>query len=301
MSDVPAVRQELTPAQRFFLSARQVAEGSLMMILGTEEGKKKAAEFAVAFRAAAAGARDPSALYGCSAESVAACIVNSILTGIMPSGSAPGVYLVPKGGHLGWWLNHRGYVELARRAGQIVQVRPLFKGDVYEREEDQNGIKLLYRPDTERDGSEETYEKLLAVMVVVRSADGKLIDVARMSRREIERRRAKSMQATSGPWKEWALEMAMKTAIKFAAYRGMITFQADAGVQHALSTEQPESPEEVAPVVQAVLPADPAKGMAAIELALLATITEPEPVAVVVTPAAEVYKTEPGEPEEVRP
>jgi hypothetical protein len=55
-------------------------------------------------------------------------------------------------------------------------------------------------------------------------------DALFVNRAEIEKRRMKSQMRDSGPWAEWYVEMAIKTALKYAAGRGVIAFD-DSGLQ----------------------------------------------------------------------
>lgn len=264
---LPVKSPPLSPAQRFHQTAQAIAERTLAQILGSEEGKKKAAQFAVAFRAAAAAARDPGAIYGCSPESVASALVNSILTDIMPGGAAPGCYLVPKGGHIQWWITHRGILELARRAGQTVQVRAIFPGDSLDLYEDENGVRFRFEGRHNEDA--ETWENLVEVVVLVRNGAGKIAEYCRVSKRQIEARRAKSAQPNAGPWKEWPLEMSLKTAVKYALNRGIISIQISPGVAHALAADSqddaPLTPIQAEPLS---LPAPSARGFGELETAL---------------------------------
>ena len=258
----------LTPAQRFHQTAQAIAERTLAQILGSEEGKKKAAQFAVAFRAAAAAARDPGAIYGCSPESVASALVNSILTGIMPGGAAAGCYLVPVGGHIQWRITHRGILELARRAGQTVQVRAIFPGDSLDLYEDENGVR--FRFESRHDDAAETWENLVEVVILVRNGAGKVAEYCRVSKRQIEARRAKSAQPNSGPWKDWPLEMGLKTAVKYALNRGIVSIDTSPGVAHALAADSQDDapPTPIQATEPLSLPAPAVRGFGEIEAAL---------------------------------
>ena len=242
---------ELTPAQVFHQRAQTIAERSLVQILGSEEGRKRAAQFGIAFRAAAAASRDPGAIYGCSVESVASCLTNSLLTGLMPGGARPGCYLIPKGGQLLRWINHRGIMELARRAGHTVQARSIFPGDIIDLHEDEGGIR--YRYEANHDPDSESYENLAEVVVLVRNGAGKAIEYVRMSRKQIEARRAKSMQPNKGPWQDWPLEMALKTALKYALSRGIISIS-DQATQQVLASEDAPLEAPVAPALPTPVP-----------------------------------------------
>lgn len=229
MSDLPAVNgnnqppapKELSPAAQFLRLCEGMALRTLKQILGDDEGKKRGAMFAAAFQAAASGAKDGGeALYRTAPDSVAMALVNSIITGIMPGGPSPGCYILPKDGRCQWWLNHRGMIQLARQSGMRVSVRRCYEGDVVDVWEGTNGLEI--RLPVPRRDAPESYADLLEVVVIVRDEAGRLVGVERVSKHQIEARRRKSMMANAGPWKDWPLEMADKTAIKYAVNRGII-------------------------------------------------------------------------------
>lgn len=229
MSDLPAVNgtprlpapKELSPAAQFLTVCEGMALRTLKQMLGDDEGKKRGAVFALAFQAAASGAKDGGkALYACAPDSVAMALVNSIITGITPGGPAAGCYILPKDGRCQWWINHRGMIQLARQSGMRVSVRRCYEGDVVDIWEGTTGLEI--RLPVPRRDAPESYEDLLEIVVVVRDDSGRLVGVERVSKHQIEARRRKSMMANAGPWKDWPLEMADKTAIKYAVNRGII-------------------------------------------------------------------------------
>ena len=83
-----------------------------------------------------------------------------------------------------------------------------------------NGLEI--RLPVPRRDAPESYADLLEVVVVVRDDSGRLVGVERVSKHQIEARRRKSAMGNAGPWKDWPLEMADKTAIKYAVNRGII-------------------------------------------------------------------------------
>ncbi len=248
----PKLSERQQAALNFARMTRVVAEKSLADILGSEEGKKRAAQFSIVFRAAANASADPMAIYGCSVESVAACLTNSLLTGLMPGGASPGCYLIPKGSQLLWWINHRGIIELARRNKQTVQARAIFPGDTLELSENENGTRFQY--ESRHDPKDESFEKLIEVVVLVRGGkNNKIIDYVRMSRKQIEDRRSKSQLPNNGPWKQWPLEMALKTALKYALSRGIISIS-DHAAQQVLASEDAPFEAPAAPALPTPVP-----------------------------------------------
>lgn len=226
--------------KRFAATVSALAEKELIALFGSDVGRQAAQRVAVAFRAAASTAKSPDDFYSCSPESVAACMATSAFTGIMPGGPFPGCYLVPKRVNgvqqLNWWINHRGIKVLARRAGQGIEAMPYFDGDevVIVRGKD-------WRVDIIEGDADRSDNRGLAGVVyyVTDLTTGALLAARKVSRRQIEARKAKSQGAAV--WGDWFAEMAEKTAIKFAAGRGDVFFD-DVG-NMALARDADNEPE----------------------------------------------------------
>lgn len=200
----------------------QRANRALRAMLGAEQGKRAAARLAIAFAQAAASAKNPSALYNCSMESIVACIEASATTGIYPGGPHPKAYLVPRGGGaLNFEITHRGIAVLAQRAGYGLRPIAVHTEDHVDIE---FGDVVSHEADPDRYPS--GLDDLRGVYVcMVRLSDG-----ANMGRAwvpiSIIRKRAESRQA--GPvWRQWPVEMALKTAIKWCVARGVLVIDSD--------------------------------------------------------------------------
>lgn len=259
----------LSAAAQFLKTTESFAQRTLTSMLGEEEGKKRAAQFAATFSAASAANPD---IQACSAQSVAAAMVSSIITGILPGGPAPGCYLIPKSGALQWWLNHRGMIALAKRAGQRIQVRPIFPGDVFDAYDDENGVHFKY--ENKHPPESEEYKFLIEVVVIVRDESGALLDLHRCSKGYIED--CRKVKGVGPVWNTWPLEMAYKTAIKSAVARGVITLTADSATRQVLDEEaKAERVEVTQPEAPAVpVPKQIGKGMDAVNKALDADYEE---------------------------
>ena len=257
-----------TNRQRFAATVSALAERELVNLAGSEAGKQAAARVALAFRSAAATAKDPDAFYDCSPESVASCMATSAFTGIMPGGPFTGCYLIPKRVNgvqtLNWWINHRGIKTLARRANQAIETIPYFAGDTVTILRGREYGVDIQEGEADRDDA----ASLEGVVVMVRSLDtGLVLCVRKVTKSQISARRAKSDsvdtktgEAKHGPWRDWPIEMAEKTAIKFAAGRGDVFFDDVGNV--AMSREA-----EAHPVIEAKAEVVPTtKGKAALGL-----------------------------------
>lgn len=258
MSDTQMQPRNPAPTRDIFLrTVGALAERELVGLFASDVGKAAATRVAVAFRAAASTAKDPDDFYRCSPASVAAAMATSAFTGIMPGGAFPGCYLIPKAVNgvqtLNWWINHRGIKTLARRAGQAIEAIPYFEGDevVIVRGRDWR-VEVIEGPEEDRTN----FARLQGVVYFVADVQtGALLAARKVSRAQIMARKAKGQ---NGPtWREWPMEMAEKTAIKFAAARGDIIFD-DIG-NMALARDMDSEPASVEPA--SVEPATPSKSL----------------------------------------
>ncbi len=257
MSDAIATRpaQPMTPAQKYGALIENIANKELTRIFTGPDGAKAAAGVALAFRSAVAQSEQPDALLNCSPTSIAMCVANSARYRILPGGSNPGVYLVPKGGQLGWWLTHRGMCALVERTGKHLDVKPVFTFDKFEIEYGLNP-RLVHVPGKGAKG----WDTLAGVYVIVRDIQtNRAIDMLYMERDEIaERRRAAGTQKV---WNNWPIPQAMKTAIKYAIARGMVVLDeesrgvlsADAEAADVIDTTATVVPQSAAARLDAAL------------------------------------------------
>lgn len=212
---VPAARRALPAPAQFRVDVTNLATQQLMEILGSDEGKAAAARVGLAFAAAARTARDPGALYACSRESVATAVAMSALTNLMPGGPAAAVWLVPKAGELGWWLSHRGIAALCLRAGYQVLAVPVHVND---------DVRVEFGEVTKHEPSGDypaSIADLAGVYLTIRRLEnGAVLCRPWCARALIESRR--KVAGTEQVWNKWPVEMAQKTAIKWALSRGLL-------------------------------------------------------------------------------
>lgn len=154
----------------------------------------------------------------CSPQSVLGCLMKCTALGLEPS-AVDGLgraYILPyynkKTNHKEAQLiiGYRGYIDLARRSGQIVDIsaRAVHQGDLFEYEFGMNEF-IRHVPNPEYDGS----QPLTHVYMVAHFKDGgHYIDV--MTRNEVEAVRARSKSAKYGPWVTDFEAMARKTVIR---------------------------------------------------------------------------------------
>lgn len=190
----------------------------LARLLGSEAGQRAGARVGLAFTAAVRAAKNPDALMSCSRESVATAVAMSALTNLMPGGPAPAIWLVPKGKELQWWLSHRGVTTLCLRAGYQVLAVAVHVAD---------SVRIEFGEVVEHtpcDESAATLKDLAGVYLTVRRLESGIV-LCRpwVSIRDIEKRQAKAL--TRDIWNAWPVEMAQKTAIKWAISRGLLPIE----------------------------------------------------------------------------
>jgi phage RecT family recombinase len=227
------------PRAQFGALVQRQSERLLGELLGTDEAKQIAARLAITLRQIAASA---PAIYDCEPASVAECVALSALSGLNPGGPLPHVYVVPrriKGvQRLQWMISWRGLAELARRSGYAVRAVPVHREDSFT-------LTLGLSPDIQHAPSDAwpptVHEDLRGVYVVATEIEtGRLVGFEWVSASVIEARRAKSDSWKSGygPWKEWPVEMALKTAIRYAIQRGLVSISDLGAIAYQRDGEQ---------------------------------------------------------------
>jgi len=221
MSTEIATRQpaQLAPPQLYRRNVESIAMQALHSRMEEPAARDIAGRFALSFATAARTAKDPGAYYSCDPSSLAAAVSMSIDTGLVPGGALPEVYLVPRGGELQWMPTHRGLIKLAREAGVNVRAVAVGAKDTIEIE-DGEVSRLVQDPDSQP----ESLEDLRGVVVYARSiATGERIAAIWVNGAAL-RKRSKAKGA--GPvWREWPIEMAIKSAIRYAFARGYVPLE----------------------------------------------------------------------------
>lgn len=202
--------------RRFAAIIKSMAERQLRASLSTEEGKKAAQSVMMSFLSALKSARNPEAFMDVSESSLATCVSLTLETGLHPGGPNPTVYLVPQSGHLQWRITHRGLSILAARLGYDLTPVPVSTSD---------HVRVAYLDAYEHEADPDAWptriEDLQGVIIVVRRmSDGVILKRPWMPRVAIEQRRR--VARSKNVWDAWPVEMAQKTAIKWAFARGLI-------------------------------------------------------------------------------
>lgn len=194
----------------------------------------------------------------CTPESIGYAIALSAMSGLMPGGPMPDVWLIPrKNRHNGnrveanWQISARGYVRLARRAGWDLDPVLVFRGEAFQLTRGTSpGIVHVPDVDTARG-----YDDIRLGYAVATSPNG-LRKFAVLRKGQIDQRRAKA--ETQNIWNEWPEEMALKTVSAYAGRREL--FPCDPGARHAIEADVTESinvePLPPAPEPPRLVPAD---------------------------------------------
>lgn len=217
----------------------------------------------MAFRTLAA--KDPN-FYSCDVVSLARALALTVMSGLSPFGAQPecDIIIRAKRGKVGgqwkdvgheasWQIGWRGYLALARRAGQTVKAMPVFEGEHFVWEEGLHA-RLEHKPTAQ--GLD--FDKLVCCYVVVVSEHGRDFRVCPRAVIEDRRNRSdgwKSFQADkikSTPWSTDPVAMAMKTAVRYAAQRGTLIL--DEVGNHVLQADYEDGDERVDPID---VPAEP--------------------------------------------
>ena len=193
----------------------QVA-AALPISIRDEDLKRARANMRLAFSADAHGK-----LIECTGESIARAIVLSAMTGLMPGGPKPSVWLIPrKNKHLGgalevnWQISARGFVRMCRRAGWDMEPVLVFEGERFEVEEGSHP-KLVHVRNLD---APQTWPAIRYGYVrVFRAGHRDSAKIGFLSKDQIRQRRAKAQD--QGFWNEWPLEMSLKTLCNYAGNR----------------------------------------------------------------------------------
>lgn len=192
--------------------------------------EQAAARVANAFAASVANAKNTTAWSKVSQTSVAAAVATSIHTDLYPGGPMPTVYLVPQSGELQWRITHRGLAELCRRDGYEVRPVPVGRDDHLKVE-----AGLVIEHEQDPDNPPDSLADVRGVLVEVRHTSSGHVTRHWVAAKTIDKRRRVSRMKDSGPWKNWPVEMAQKTAILYLGSRGALPVSTS--MQRAMEAE----------------------------------------------------------------
>tara|TARA_R110002020_G_scaffold65726_2_gene173343 strand:- start:1202 stop:2089 length:888 start_codon:yes stop_codon:yes gene_type:complete len=252
--------EKLHPAIRFRGIVESKATEFLQGMVGSDAGNEAAGRVALAFRQAA---QADDKLYSCDPASVAQAVALSAITGLMPGGPLPDVYLLPRGNQLQWQVSHRGFARLASRAGIRLRTKAVFESDEFNVREGTDP-ELRHVPDLNADQS---WDTLRAVYVVAHYPNGDR-DFVVIRKADIEKRRANSdsfrRSGQRSVWGKWPIEMALKTGIRYAIARGLVPMDDDSSTAYQHDGEQ-DAPSASSQIIDATEVKDSDTGMSALK------------------------------------
>lgn len=179
--------------------------------------------------------RNPK-IAGCKAESLVGAVMQASILGFKPVESLGYCYFVPYGNELRFQIGYKGYIDLARRSGQI---KMIYAQVVRENDEFDYAFGLEPKLEHKPAGDDSVTTHAYAV---AHYKDGGYNFVV-LTKKQIEKLRMASpmQEATpSGPWKEWYDKMAMAKAIKQLAPYMPLSEEAEEAV---LTDERVVTPE----------------------------------------------------------
>jgi len=179
----------------------------------------------------------------CDIKSLIGAVMQASILGLPPVDALGYCYFVPYGNQVQFQIGYKGYIDLARRSGQLAKI---YAEAVYEKDDFsyERGLepKLIHKPYMAGERG-----KLVCVYAVYHLKDG-FSDFIVLSAADVEgyRKRSQSQQkGIEGAWKTDYASMAKKTAIRrLATY---LPLQVDRMEQALASDEAVLSPDSFAP------------------------------------------------------
>ena len=157
----------------------------------------------------------------CTPASVLSCVMKCSQIGLEPS-NVDGLgmcYILPYRNHgvmqAQFVMGYRGYIELARRSGQLksIHAQAVYEGDDYDTWEDETGQHFKFRANPEAKHED---AKLRYVFCTAHLNDGGFV-FEQMSKAEVDDIRKRSKASNVGPWVTDYEMMARKTVIRRAS------------------------------------------------------------------------------------
>lgn len=230
--------RELSPKEQYSnyvdrLTTQVIA--ALPISVRDEDLKRARARFRVAFSADAQGS-----LLECTGESIARAIVLSAMSGLMPGGPKPDIWLIPRKNkwknnakEANWQISYRGFIRLARRAGWDLEPVLVFEGEDFQvTEGTEPSLRHIRNLDVEQ-----SWDTLRYAYVRIFPVGGGRVKVLYLNKAQIAQRRAKAQDQDI--WNEWPLEQSLKTICNYAGNRE--AFPLDDPARYAMeASEQAE-------------------------------------------------------------
>jgi recombination protein RecT len=236
MTDL-VVREEraLTPAQQRTENIRSAMATRLPAIL--PNGMSPERFEAVTIQAIA---KNPE-LMDCTPQSIIMAVLEAAQLGLEPTGSLSRAWLIPFKGEATLMIGYQGYVDLARRSGDVSKVwaRVVYEGDEFSVEygthEGIHHVPMLETSDP---------TKITHVYAVALLRNG-VTDFEPMTKAQVDGIRARSRSANKGPWVSDYAEMAKKTVVRRLVKRLPLTSEIMDAISRDDEREFASPPEHV--------------------------------------------------------
>lgn len=159
-------------------------------------------------RVAMTSLRTNPKLLACDQNSLLAALMLSAQLGLEPGGPLGHAYLVPYGKELTFIVGYKGYIDLARRSGQVTAVyaEPVHEGDEF------RVSKGLHR-DIVHEPAWKPGAPLTYVYAVAR-IQGEEPQFVVLTKDKVDAYRKRSKASSNGPWVTDYEAMALKTAVR---------------------------------------------------------------------------------------
>jgi recombination protein RecT len=188
-------------------------------------------------------------LLECSTISVAESIMLSAQLGLEPGGTLGHIYFIPYGNKCTPIIGYKGYLELARRSGQVARLdaRVVYEGEKFE-------VTAGLHPNIEhsvRGDVDRSDDKIVAAYAVAVLKDGSSYFEV-LWKVDIDKVRRRSKAGRSGPWVDDYSRMARKSAIRALFNGGTVPMSFELATAVSADGDDPHAkmpPIDITPIV----------------------------------------------------
>lgn len=202
----PNPATQIVPANQKILTIRSLLEKSKPQISMALPRHLNADRM---MRVAMTSIQRTPALLACNQATLIGAVIQAAQLGLEPDGVLGHAYLVPYKDTCQLIIGYKGYIDLARRSGQISTI---YARVVYSKDQFEYSFGLVEKLEHVPSRDQEPGEVVAAYAVIKMKDGGVQFDV--MSRREIDAIRSRSSSANNGPWVTDYAEMAKKSVLR---------------------------------------------------------------------------------------
>lgn len=173
--------------------------------------------------------RKTPALLNCSQASLWNASMHAATANIPIGGPLPLAYLVPYGKECQLIISYRGWMEMARRSGEIKNIATgvVHQGDVFDPPDDALDPKLVHKPSTDPKRTEKPVTHVWAGFLFENGS--RIYEVLTADEALAHGRQySPSFSRKDSPWQTAPIQMMLKTAIMRPIKRGLIPISTEA-------------------------------------------------------------------------